>query len=374
MVRSNPIPKYHRQVVGCEKSSKGLTDHMDVNNSNPWQDTVGLLRLVKNDYEGARNNLKLVYETLTEREHIADQRLAQALLLCGGYKTLCLMPVGSGTTESPIGKVILGKTIPYRMPKLLKLDVHCFDRLEVYSGNKKLDYWQSANAKSLFKLFMTRLKEPILKELIVEYLWPECNPKASGNNLKVAIHSLKKILNRFLQQEDSFSSILFKYGCYQLNPEIEIHTDIEQFEHHWIAGKRFEKEGNLTDAIKEYMIAEALYKGDYLEDELYDDRTLIRRETLKDIYLIIMGKLADYTLDKGEYEESIIYCQKIITKDNCREDAYRRLMRCYSRLGSKNRAMRWYEIVCRAIQSGLDTTPDRETVDLYQRLLKNEYI
>ena len=347
---------------------------MDVNNSNPWQDTVGLLRLVKNDYEGARKNLELVYETLTEREHIADQRLAQALLLYGGYKTLRLMPVGSGTTESPIGKVILGETIPYRMPKMLKLDVHCFARLEVYSGGKKLDYWQSSNAKSLFKLFMSRLREPILKELIVEYLWPECNLKASSNNLKVAVHSLRKILNRFLQQEDSFSSIIFKYGCYQLNPEIEIRTDIEQFEHHWTIGKRFEKEGNLTAAIKEYEITEALYKGDYLEDELYDDRTLIRRETLKDIYLIITGKLADYALDKGEYEESVVYCQKILAKDNCREDAYRRLMRCYSRLGSRNRAMRWYEIACRAAQSGLDTAPDRETVDLYQRLLRNEYI
>ena len=347
---------------------------MDVNNTNSWQDTVDLLRLVKNDYEGARKNLETVYETLSERENLASQRLAQALLVCGGYKTLCLMPVGSGTTESQIGKVILGETIPYIMPKMLKLDVHCFERLEVYSGGKKLDYWQSANAKSLFKLFMTRLGEPILKELIIEYLWPECDLKASGNNLKVAIYGLKKILNRFLQQSDNFPSIIFQYGCYELNPEIEIRMDIKQFEQHWAAGKRLEKVGNLTAAIKEFEAAEALYKGDYLEDELYDDRTLIRREMLKDIYLIILGKLADYSLDMREYEESIIYCQRIIAKDNCREDAYRRLMRCYSRLGSKNRAIRWYEIYCRAVQTGLDTTPDNETVELYQRLLRNEYI
>jgi two-component SAPR family response regulator len=347
---------------------------MDANNANPWQDTVGLLRLVKNDYEGARKNLETVYETLSEREQVASQRLAQALLLYGGYKTLCLMPVGSGTTESQIGKVILGETIPYILPRMLKLDVHCFERLEVYAGGKKLDHWQSANAKSLFKLFIIRLGEPILKESIAEYLWPECNLKASSNNLKVAIHSLRRILNHFLQQTENFSSIRFKYGCYELNPEIEIQTDIEHFEHHWGAGKRLEKAGNLAAAIKEYEAAEMLYKGDYLEDELYDDRTLIRREMLKDIYLIILGKLADYSLDMREYEESIIYCQKIIAKDNCREDAYRRLMRCYSRLGSKNRAIRWYEIYCRVVQSGLDTTPDNETVALYQRLLGNEYI
>jgi len=347
---------------------------MDVNNTNSWQDTVGLLRLVKNDYEGARKNLEITYEMLSERELVANQRLAQALLLCDGYQTFRLMPVGSGTTESQIGKVILGETIPYRMPKMLKLDVRCFERLEVYSGGKKLDYWQSANAKSLFKFFITRLREPILKELLIEYLWPECNLKASSNNLKVAIHGLRKILNRFLQQNDNFSSIVFKYGCYELNPEIEVRTDIEQFERHWAAGKRLEKEGHFAAAIKEFEMAEVLYKGDYLEDELYDDRTLIRRETLKDIYLIIIGKLADYSLDMREYEDGIVYCQKIIAKDNYREDAYRRLMRCYSRLGSRNRAIHWYEICCRAIRAGLDTTPDHETVELYQRLLKNEYI
>ena len=121
-------------------------------------------------------------------------------------------------------------------------------------------------------------------------------------------------------------------------------------------------------------MAEALYKGDYLEDEPYDDRILIRRETLKDIYLIIIGKIADYLLKIKDYEGSIIYNQKIIAKDNCREDAFKRLMRCYSRLGNRNRAMRWYEICCQAIRTELDTTPENETTLLYQQVSRDEYI
>jgi two-component SAPR family response regulator len=347
---------------------------MDVNDTSPWQDTIDLLRLVKNDYEGVRKNLKTAYETLAEREDIANQRLAQALLLRGGYKTLSLVPIGSDTIVSQIGKVVLGELIPYKIPRMLRLDVHCFERLEIYSGNKKLEHWQNANAKSLFKFFIIRLREPIPKEVLIEYLWPECNIEASSNNLKVAIHGLRKILNRFLNQEDNFPSIVFKYGRYELNSQIELWTDIEQFEHHWATARRLEKEGNFAAAIKEFKMAEALYKGDYLEDESYDDQILIRRETLKDIYLIIMGKLADHSFDMKDYEESIIYCQKIIAKDNCREDAYRRLMRCYSRLGNRNRAMRWYEICCRAIQTELDTTPEHATIELYKRLFMDEFI
>lgn len=321
-----------------------------------------------------RKNLKKVYETLAEREDIANQRLSQALLLSGGYRTLSLVPVGSGDTVSQIGKVILGETVPYKIPKELSLDVRCFDRLEVYSGSNKLEPWQNANAKSLFKLFIIKLREPIPREVLIEYLWPEYNVVAANNNLKVAIHGLRKILNCFLGQDDNFPSIVFRYGCYELNSKIELHTDVEQFEQHWTAARRFEKEGNLTDAIRQLKMAEALYKGDFLEDEPYDDQALIRRESLKDIYLIIMSKLADYSFDSMDYEESIIYCQKILTRDNCREDAYRRLMRCYSRLGNRSRAMRWYKICCKTIQKELDTTPEHSTVELYKLLVKDVYI
>ena len=135
-----------------------------------------------------------------------------------------------------------------------------------------------------------------------------------------------------------------------------------------------EKEGKLAEAIKEFELAEALYRDDYLEDEPYEEWTLLRREALKDTYVTILGKLADHSIGAADYESCIIYCQKILVKDPCREDAYRRLMRCYSRLGQRNRALRWYEICRRTIQAELDTTPDRETTTLYHRLLRGEPI
>lgn len=348
---------------------------MDENSNSPWQDTVSLLRLVKSDYESVRKQLEIACESISEREYEADQRLAQAILLCGGYKTFCLVPVGSDISTSKIGNVILGEAVSYNMvSNPLKLEIYCFERLEIYSGNRKLDDWQNTNAKSLFKLFLTRPREAIVKDIIMGYLWPEYNTQAASNNLKVAIHGLRKILNQFLGQNSKYPSIVFKSGSYELNPQIELWIDIEQFEYHWGLGRRLEKEGELKAAIKEFEAAEELYRGDYMEDEPYDDKFLIRRETLKDIYLIILGKIADYLLQTKDYEGSIIYSQKIISKDNCREDAYRRLMLCYSRQGNRNRAMRWYEICCHAMRVELDTTPEPDTTDLYQRLFNDEYI
>ncbi len=346
-------------------------------NSDPdhWQDTVGLLQTIKNDYELAKKQLEIAYEALCERERAASRMLAQATLLCQGYSTLCLVVSNSVGSGNRIGQVVLGKpAMVSTPPRELSLDVRCFDRLEVYYEGKKLEKWQNANARSLFRLFITRPREPIIRDVITEYLWPQSDPKTANNNLKVAVHGLRKILNRFMEKQDSYPSVIFNSGSYQINPEIKLRTDVEEFEEHWKRGRQLEKDGKPAAAFREFELAEILYSGDYLEDEPYDDTAFIRRETLKDIYLIILGKLADHLLDQQDYEGSIVYCQKIIRRDHYREDAYRRLMRCYYGLENRNRAIQWYDICAKAIKTGLDTTPEQKTVDLYRQLFRNEPI
>ena len=340
-----------------------------------WQDTIHLLRLVQSDYQGARKQLEQVSHTLAEREALVSQRLQYALLASSGYRALCLIPCGAGTAESQMGNAILGG-ISQRsvVPGLMRLEVRCLGRFEVNSEWKQVERWQSVKAKSTFQYLMTRPREPIIKDVLMETLWPGCDPQSASNNLKAAIHGIRQTLSHLFDNRESFPYVHFLQGSYLMNPEVELWVDVEKFEQHWIRGRQLERGGDLPKAIKEYELAEALYRGDYLEDEPYEEWTLLRREALKDNYLTILGKLADHTLETIDYESCIIYCQKILSKDPCREDAYQRLMRCYSRLGQRNRALRWYEICRRTIQTELDTTPDHETTTLHDQLIRAEPI
>ncbi len=126
------------------------------------------------------------------------------------------------------------------------------------------------------------------------------------------------------------------------------------------------------EANAEFEKAEALYRGDYLEDDPYEEWTLLRRKSLKDTYLIIPGKLAGFSACTSDYESCIHYSQKILAKDPCREDTYRRLMYCYAKLGQRNRALRWYEICRKTSRAELDAEPENETTELYNRILKDE--
>lgn len=353
----------------------GLDGTSNYGNGAQWQDTIHLLRLVQSDYQGARKQLEKVRNTLAERETLVGQRLQYAILTSGDYRTLRLTPYGTNTEVSQIGKAILGvATQPGVLPMTLRLEVRYLGRFEVCSTWRQVERWHSAKAKSIFQYLMTRPREPVIKDVLMEALWPECEPRAAGNNLKAAMHGLRQTLNYLFDEKEGFPYILFMQGSYLINPEIELWVDVEEFEQHWVRGRRLEREAKQSEAIHEFELAEVLYRGDYLEDEPYEEWTLLRREALKDTYVIILGKLADYAMKNADYESTIVYCQRILAKDTCREDAYRRLMNCYSQLGQRNRALRWYEICRRTIKAELDTTPDHETTALYHQLLNNEPI
>jgi DNA-binding SARP family transcriptional activator len=309
---------------------------------------------------------------LAGRESLINQRLEYARRLTTGYHTLCLAPAGRGRSDGTMGRAVLGDiSPPESLPRSLRLNVRCLGRFEVHSEWGRVERWQSVKAKSLLAYLMTRPGEPAVREVLMEALWPDCDPQAAGNNLKAAMHGLRQTLNRLFNTFENYSYVVFQQGSYQINPEIDLWVDVEELEKHWENGRRLERQGCVDDAMEAYRAAEALYQGDYLNDEPYEDWTLLRREALNDTYLTILGKLADHAIETSDYESGIGYCQKILVKDRCREDAYRRLMRCYSRLGQRNRAIRWYEICRQTIKSELDTEPDCETGRLYRQLLED---
>lgn len=343
--------------------------------SGQWAHTIRLLKLVQQDYQGTRQKLEEVSQGLREKESAISQSLQYALITSGEYHTLRLVPYEIGSSVSRIGNTFLGDILPpVSPPTLVHIEIHCFGRFELRSSWKRVERWQSTKARSVLQFLLARHEQPVVRDVLMETLWPECEPQAASNNLKAAIHGLRRTLGHLFQGNTAYPYIISMNHSYQINPEIELWLDVKEFEEHWTGGRSLEKKGRVAEAITEYELAESLYRGDYLEDEPYAEWALLRRESLEDIYLIILGKLADYAMEAFDYESSIIYCQKILVKDRCREDTYRRLMCCYSRLGRRNRALRWYEICLRTVENELDTVPEPETSTLYQRLLKSEPI
>ena len=205
----------------------------------------------------------------------------------------------------------------------------------------------------------------------MELFWPGAHPDAARNNLNVAIYGLRQALR---EARPNFSHVLFQDDCYLLNPDLRVWVDSDAFAEHLKTAQKLERCGDLNSAIREYRAADALYQGQFLEEDRYEDWLIPQRQQLQDDYLRMLDRVSRYCLDRADYSASVTACTKMLAVDRCCEEAHRRLMRCYSRQGQPNLALRQYHLCVEALKEELDVLPTPTTREIYERIRCREEI
>lgn len=238
------------------------------------------------------------------------------------------------------------------------VQVSCLGPFRFAVNGLGLDAWRSGKARSLFQYLVTHRGQAIPRDTLISALWPDASVSAPATSLKVAVHALRQTLAQALGEATSLA-IVSQGSCYQLNAP-GLWLDVEEFEFCYAQGRSHEARDEMTEAIQCYARAAQLYRGDFLED-LLDDWPAFRREALKDRYLFVVGRLAAAAVSIGDYQGAIVWCQQLLAKDCCREDTYRTLMLCHSRLGQRSRVRCWYDLCVRTLRHELDCDPEPET-------------
>ena len=242
--------------------------------------------------------------------------------------------------------------------------VYCLGPFRVYQDDQLITNWESLKARSVFKYLVMHRATPTLKDVLMDLFWPDADPEAARRNLHQAIYSLRQTLRR---GHPEFQHVQFENDCYFFNPELDVWTDVEEFETHIQAGQRLEAARQTARAMAEYGIAEGLYQGDLLAEDLYEDWPSLQREYVGGTYLDIANRLSEYYVQRNEYTAAIALCQKILDQDNCCEETHHRLMRCYLAQGQRHLAVRQYQACAQALEE-LALVPAKETVTLYRQI------
>jgi DNA-binding SARP family transcriptional activator len=248
---------------------------------------------------------------------------------------------------------------------LPSLVAYCLGAFRVYQNDQFVTDWDSLKARSILKYLLARGGRPVAKDILMDLFWPDAAPESARRNLHQAIYSLRQTLKR---GRPAFQHIQFANDCYRINPKLDIWIDCQEFEAHVLAGRRLEAAEQPEQAAAEYGIAEALYQGDFLEEDLYEDWPGAQRERFRRMYRELADRLSEYSLRQGAHHAAIALCQKLLGQDNCHEKAHRRLMRCYLAQGQRHLAVRQYQICVQALEEELDLPPSEETVALYRRI------
>ena len=269
-------------------------------------------------------------------------------------------PIGSAST----GSFVYAQPLPYDAEYNVR--VNLFGPFQLQIGDRKLPADVPGQVRTILKYLISNRKHLTRKDVIMDLFWPDANPAVVSSRLRVLMHVLRKSvpsrqigLREFIVTNDS---------NFAVNPEARLWVDVEEFEEHWQRGWRLARAGHTAEALAEYEQAEALYRGDYLEDELYADWTLLRREGLRDAHATILTMLATMSLKDGDYPGAIIWAQKLLAQDNCREDVYRILMQSHHELGQHSRARHWYDLCARTLKTEIGIEPSARTRSLLQEI------
>jgi DNA-binding SARP family transcriptional activator len=296
-------------------------------------------------------------------EHLLCNRLAS--IAGGELRTLSNHP------DPRVRERITGMQRKTHRSKVLPLRVETLGGFRVFRGNTLVDEkeWDRNQPRHLLKAILSYKNHSIPKDVLIEHIWPETDPRSGENKLKVTLLRLRKSLEPVIDKDFDSSYIHLHDNLLSCDPEL-VQVDMSLFLSLLKKGEEKEKLGDPKAALSLYTEAIDLYQGDFLPDEHYDPWIDVKREELKGKYIEFLIRMAKLYEKQGASARAIACHKKAIQADSLLEESYQCLMTLYANVGMHNDALRVYESCKKALQAELESSPAPMTTALYKNILE----
>jgi two-component SAPR family response regulator len=241
----------------------------------------------------------------------------------------------------------------------------CFG-LVVSGRGIALEKWKRKQAVTLLKYLVTQLDRPVHRERLLHCLWPDVDEKQGWGRLKVTMYYLRREL-----RDNGLSDDVVKTSdnAYLLRRDA-VWVDSYAFERFVTEGRELQQQGHWRDALRRYDEARHLYRGDYLEEEIFSDWCAEERERLREIYLEMLARTAECHAELGQYAEAVHICRKALVFDPCRENSHCLLMENLVNYGRPDMALAQFRHCQQVLAKEFGAEPMPATKRLYQQILK----
>ena len=247
---------------------------------------------------------------------------------------------------------------------MCEMKISLFGKFCIKADTKLLHKLETRKAEELLCYLLLNHERPHPRESLAEILWEGISPGHAKNYLRKTLWQLQSSVEG-LCKPDEQRLLLADADWLQINPIFDLWLDIAVFEEAFdsmqgIRGRELRKE---QAQIIQHAVE--IYHGDLLEG-WYQDWCLYERERLQHLYLALLDKLIDYCEYHQQYENGLIFGEKILRFDRARERTHRRLMRMQYLAGDRTAALRQYKKCVLALEEELDVEPAYRTKLLYQ--------
>ncbi|MBZ0129584.1 MAG: PAS domain-containing protein [Rhodobacteraceae bacterium] len=223
-----------------------------------------------------------------------------------------------------------------------------------------VETWQRKAAVKLLKIMAMHPGHLMVRDRLVELLWPGVDEKHGRDRLKVAVYSLRQLLGRGDLVEHADEAYGLRTGAVLL--------DVAVFERLVAEGIRHVRRFRADDAVTCLGDALRLYRGDYLEDDPYEEWCAEDRMRLRELYFEAAEYLAETLFEQHRYGEAGRVCNDALDRESCREVFHRMRMECLLAQGRAEEAERQYRRCRETLDRELGVEPLPETRRLAERI------
>ena len=231
------------------------------------------------------------------------------------------------------------------------LCIYLLGRFEVRCGEQIVidSSWPRRKAATQLKLLALNKGRWIHREQIVELLWREPEPSAAAVNFRKNLHYLRSTF-----AEHGLASPVVSSAADLLAISPDTWVDFEAFRSQTQIARA---SGTDTELYEEAL---ALYAGDLLPADRYEEWTEPVRDELKTLHNDLLMELSQLYESQGKVEPAVERLERLLKADPVREEAHRGLMRLFARSGSRDKALRQYQKCADLLRRELGMEPSDE--------------
>lgn len=217
--------------------------------------------------------------------------------------------------------------------------------------------WRANSAQELFLYLL--FEGPQTRENISLEFWPESSAKRVRSNFHTTLYRARHALGE--------NVILFEDEIYQINPDLDLWCDAQEFESLTRQASFLSPRDARTEDL--WRRAVELYRGDFLPS-FEADWIVARRERLNEAYLEALIGLGQCARARGAFKTALTSFKRALEVDPYREDIHRDVLHCYADLGDKNQVLAHLKKLRDLFRQDLSVEPSSETLALARTLLR----
>jgi DNA-binding SARP family transcriptional activator len=221
--------------------------------------------------------------------------------------------------------------------------------------------WEKRKAKLLVQILALLPTREAHRENLIEKLFPETDEKTAKARFYRVLYAARRALEPARASYTSSNVLTCDEQKIKLTAG-SLWIDADEFEQKARAGLK----SGAPDLLES---AAALYTGDLLADEPFEEWITDRREQLKMLFHKVLHRLAENAAQRQDFEKAHVWLDQVLHLEPADETAHRAKMRLFCQAGERFRALRQYEKCVGALKRELEVEPDEETERLRQKII-----